>query len=127
MRSGVCLLHGLFKPGMSIRMLAPNNPEMPTRTRGPITFNPQEMPTLQRNLFPGTGHMVTRQDNWAFRRQTPQYLQPRELGDLSFRFDAASLRYRKVFEQLVERQRHGDFSYAGDGDPGRDVTTELGL
>ena len=126
-RSGVCLLHGDFDPGMSIRMIAPNNPEMATRTRQPLTFNPQKMPTLQRNLFAGTGHIVSRQDNWAFRRQTPQYLQPRELGDLSSRFDAAGLRYRKVYQQLVERQKGGDFSYDADGDPGRDVTSELGV
>ena len=127
-RSGVCLLHGRYTPGMSIRMISPNNPEMPTRTRQPVTFDPQEMPTLQRNLFAAAvGHMVSRQDNWAFQRQTPQYLQPRELGDLSSRFDAAGLRYRKMFQQLVERQKRGDFSYDADGDPGRDVTTELGV
>ena len=51
-RSGVCVLHGDFNPGMSMRMLHPCNPETPTRTRTPVTYNPAHMPALGRLMFP---------------------------------------------------------------------------
>jgi hypothetical protein len=124
-RSGVCVLHGDFNPGMDIRMLHPCNPETPFRCRTPVTFNPQNMPTLGRNLFPFVAHMVGRQDNWALRPQNRTYVQPRPNSDLSSRFDKAGLRYRKVFQALVARQQEGDTSYLDD--PARDVTEELGL
>jgi Vanillate O-demethylase oxygenase C-terminal domain len=126
-RSGVCLLHGDFNPGMDIRMLHPVNPESNTRCRTPVTFNPKEMPLLGRLAFPRSAHIVGRQDNWALRSQNAAYLRPRQLSDLSSRFDKADLRYRKVYQQLIGRQREGDYSYLADGDPGRDVREELGL
>ena len=127
-RSGVCFTHGDFNPGMSIRQLAPNNPEMPNRTRQPLTFDAAHVPALVRHSFAAVaGHMVARQDNWAFREQLAQYVEPRENNDLSSRFDTAGLRYRKVFQRLVERQAAGDLSYLADGDPGRDVRSAMGL
>jgi len=127
LRSGVCVLHGNYTPGMSIRMLHPCNPETRSRTRTPVTFNPQDMPALGRALFPFSAHMVGRQDNWAVRVQNESYMRPRPNSDLSSRFDKAGLRYRKVYQALVARQQQGDFSYLADGDPGRDTTKELGL
>lgn len=124
-RSGVCVLHGDFNPGMDIRMLHPCNPETAFRSRTPVTFNPRNMPALGRHLFPMVAHMVGRQDNWAMRPQNRTYVQPRPNSDLSSRFDKAGLRYRKVFSELAARQQVGDTSYRDD--PGRDVTEELGL
>jgi hypothetical protein len=127
-RSGVCVLHGDFNPGLDMRMLHPCNPESATRCRTPVSFNPQGIPTVARNMMgPLLAHMVGRQDNWAMRKQNRTYVQPRPNSDLSSRFDKAGLRYRKVFQQLVARQQEGDTSYLADGDPGRDVTDELGL
>jgi phenylpropionate dioxygenase-like ring-hydroxylating dioxygenase large terminal subunit len=126
-RSGICVLHGDFNPGMSIRMLHPCNPETRTRTRTPVTYNPTHMPAFARALFPLSAHVVGRQDNWAVRKQSPLYQRETAQRDLSSRFDKAGLRYRKVYEALVARQRDGDFSYLPDGDPARDVTEELGL
>jgi phenylpropionate dioxygenase-like ring-hydroxylating dioxygenase large terminal subunit len=126
-RSGVCVLHGDFNPGMSIRMLHPVNPETRSRCRTPVTFNPQHIRPIGRALFPLMGHVVGRQDNWAIREQNRSYLQPRPNSDLSSRFDKAGLRYRKVYQQLVERQQGGDFSYLPDGQPSRDTSEELGL
>jgi len=127
-RSGVCVLHGDFNPGMDMRMLHPVNPETPNRCRTPVMFNPQSVPAYARALIgPLFAHMVGRQDNWALRWQNSSYVQPRPDSDLSSRFDKAGLRYRKVFQQLVARQRQGDFSYQADGDPARDVREELGL
>jgi hypothetical protein len=35
------------------------------------------------------------------------------------------VRYRKVFNDLAERQQRGDYAYLPDGDPARDVSEEL--
>lgn len=126
-RSGVCVLHGDFNPGMSMRMLHPCNPETTTRTRTPVTYNPKYMPALARQLFSLTSHVVGRQDNWAVRKQNANYLDAEDDRDLSSRFDKAGLRYRKVYAALVARQQSGDYSYLADGDPGRDVTEALGI
>ncbi|BCQ07398.1 hypothetical protein JMUB5695_00819 [Mycobacterium heckeshornense] len=126
-RSGVCVLHGDFNPGMSIRMLHPCNPETTNRTRTPVTYNPKFMPAIARALFPLSSHLVGRQDNWALRKQNANYMGTEDTRDLSSRFDKAGLRYRKVYSALVARQQAGDFSYLDDGNPGRDISDVLGI
>lgn len=130
-RSGLCVLHGDFNPGMSMPMIHPTNPESPTRCRVPATFNPRHMPAWGRALFALSAHPVGRQDNWALRRQNANYIdspQSREVkGDMSSRFDKAGLRYRKLYQQLVARQQDGDFSYLPDAGIARDTSEELGI
>lgn len=126
-RSGVCLLHGDFRPGMSVRMLHPATPETRYRSRTAVSFNVQKCSPVVRQLFPKVAHIVGRQDNWALAPQDPNYGPEIEWRDENSRFDAAGLRYRKVYQALVDRQRAGDFSYLADGDPGRDVVRELRL
>ncbi|WP_018636354.1 hypothetical protein [Parafrankia elaeagni] len=126
-RSGVCLLHGDFRPGMSVRMVHPANPESTNRCRTTVSFNPQRGPAWARAMMPLSAHLVGRQDNWALKPQNSLYLRPDGEKDLNSRFDTAGLRYRRLFLALVERQIRGDTSYLADGDPGRDVTAELGL
>lgn len=126
-RSGLCVLHGDFNPGMSMRMLHPCNPETATRTRTPVTYNPMYLPWIARQLFAQTSHIVGRQDNWAVRKQNQNYMEAGDDRDLSSRFDKAGLRYRKLYSALVERQNAGDYSYLDDGDPSRDMTDALGL
>jgi hypothetical protein len=124
-RSGVCLLHGDFMPGMSVRMLHPCNPETQRRTRTAVTFNVQKCSPVVRNMFPLVAHVVGRQDNWAIKPQNRKYLDGDSHRDENSRFDAAAVRYRKVFNDLVARQQNGDFAYLPDGDPARDVSEEL--
>jgi len=126
-RSGVCILHGDYNPGPSIRMLHPCNPETKTRSRTPVSYNPKYIPWFAREMFPFTDHMVGKQDNWALRPQNIHYVRHEDEKDLSSRFDRAGLRYRRVYQDLVARQQKGDFSYLVDGDPGRDVTEEMGI
>lgn len=126
-RSGLCLLHGDFNPGMSMRMMQPGTPETNRRTRTLVSYNPQHMPQAARLMFPLVTHVVGRQDNWAVRGQNTQYIEGDGGRDLSSRFDKAGLRYRRVYSELVARQTAGDYSYLPDGDPGRDVSDELGL
>jgi hypothetical protein len=112
---------------MSMRMMQPVNPETNTRTRSLVTYNPQHMPQAARLMFPLVTHMVARQDNWAVRSQNAHYIDDDGARDLSSRFDKAGLRYRKVYSELVARQSADDYSYLPDGDPGRDISEELGL
>jgi len=128
-RSGLCVLHGDFNPGMSMPMIHPTNPESRTRCRVPALFNPRYMPGFARAVFPLSAHPVGRQDNWAIRKQNAQYVGARahDQRDLSSRFDKAGLRYRKVYQQLAARQRDGDFSYLPDAEIARDTSEELGI
>jgi Vanillate O-demethylase oxygenase C-terminal domain len=126
-RSGVCILHGLYEPGISVRMVHPCNPESTTRTRTPVAYNPQNCGLLPRRLFPMSTHFVGRQDNWAMKVQNEQYLRESPVKDLNSRFDRAGLRYRKVYQELVDRQLTGDTSYLADGDPAADITKLMAL
>jgi phenylpropionate dioxygenase-like ring-hydroxylating dioxygenase large terminal subunit len=126
-RSGVCVLHGDYDPGISVRMLHPVNPESATRCRTTVTYNPKHCPTLMRNMFPLATHMVGRQDNWAIREQNASYIRDVDQKDLNSRFDRAGIRYRKVYQELVARQQRGDCSYLADGDPARDIYEEMNL
>jgi Vanillate O-demethylase oxygenase C-terminal domain len=111
---------------LDIRMAHPCTPESPWRTRTPLTLDIRG-PRLPVRLFGKTPHVITRQDNWALRPQNRAYLLPRPNSDLSSRFDKAGLRYRKLHQQLVARQADGDTAYLPDGDPGRDVRSDLGM
>ena len=127
-RNGVCLLHAIYTPGMDVRMMQPVNPEMPTRSRTLVTFDTRNAPAIVRRAMPLiTPRSVGSQDEWALRPQNLSYLRPSAQKDQSSRFDRAGLRYRKVYQDLVARQKAGDFSYLPDGDPARDVTEELAL
>jgi phenylpropionate dioxygenase-like ring-hydroxylating dioxygenase large terminal subunit len=126
-RSGLCILHGDFNPGMSIRLMQPCNPETATRTMCPITVDPQKMPLLARQAFPWLTHVINRQDNWATRAQNDNYFKSLEQRDLSSRFDKAGLRFRKLYNALAARQQADDYSYLADGDPGRDISDLLGV
>ena len=74
-RSGVCILHGDFNPGLSIRMVHPANPESSSRTRTLVTYNPKGEPAWALKAFSLTSHMVGRQDNWAMKEQNKFYVQ----------------------------------------------------
>jgi phenylpropionate dioxygenase-like ring-hydroxylating dioxygenase large terminal subunit len=126
-RSGVCILHGDFNPGISVRMLHPANPEDATRCRTNVTYNPKHCPEFARRAFTLTSHTVARQDNWAMREQNKFYIQENDMKDLNSRFDRAAVRYRKVYQDLVARQQQGDYAYSDEGHPSRDIYDEMGL
>ena len=127
-RSGVCVLNVDFDPGVDVHMVHPCTPESPYRTRTNYTFNPQHCSRPARYLFPTAAHLIGSQDNYATKPQNKLYQTERSaVPDMNSRFDAAGLRYRKVYQELVDRQTKGDFSYHDDGHPGRDVRKELDL
>src|SRR5271155_249892 len=126
-RSGACIIHGDFNPGISVRLFQPVTPESANRCRGTTTLNPQHCSKLARNLFPLNAHVVNREDNRVLRVQNRYYVDDVDRKDLSSRFDRAAVRYRRVYQDLVARQAKGDFGYLPDGDPARDIREELGL
>jgi len=132
LRSGVTILHGHFKPrseeeAFSVRLFHPNVPESKVRTHLPFTFNPKGANWFARNSFPQVTHIVAPQDDRMMRAQNPRYLEEEDSTDVSSRFDAAGLMYRKRMRQLVERQMAGDFSYRSDCDPGADISKLMGV
>ncbi|HEY1970169.1 MAG TPA: hypothetical protein VGH89_19610, partial [Pseudonocardia sp.] len=96
------------------------------RMRSAYTFNSRHCVRPARYLFPTAAHLVASQDNYAAKPQNVLYQteEPR-VRDMNSRFDAAGLRYRKVYQELVARQQQGDFGYRDD--PGRNVRDELEL
>lgn len=82
-RSGVFVLYGDFAPGMSMPILHPCNPERPTQARVPAVFNPQNVPSITRWLFPRLTKVVGHQNNWAIRRQNTNDLSSDDNPDLA--------------------------------------------
>jgi nitrite reductase/ring-hydroxylating ferredoxin subunit len=58
--------------------------------------------------------LVSLQDNRMLRGQFPAYQRDDPRVDRSVASDVAGLRFRKLREQMAERQRAGDFAYAPD-------------
>lgn len=127
-RSGVCIINADWDPGLDVYLVHPNTPESPYRTRTSYTFNPQHCAPAARYMFPTAAHLVGSQDNYAEKPQNQIYqYEQSAVPDMNSRFDAAGLRYRKVYNELVSRQLSGDFGYRDDGHPGRDIRAELDL
>lgn len=127
-RSGVCVLNVDWDPGLDVYMVHPCIPENPYRSRTSYTFNPQHCSQAGRYLFPTAAHLVGHQDNYATKPQNVLYqTEHTPEPDMNSRFDAAGLRYRKVYQELVSRQQQGDFGYRDDGHPSRDIRAELDL
>src|SRR3546814_5322397 len=67
-----------------------------------------------RYLFPLASYKIGPQDDYALRPQAPRYHHEIKRRDLHSRFDAASVRYRAMVTQILERQSRGDYSYESD-------------
>jgi hypothetical protein len=124
-RSGVILTHIAWDPGVELFSCMPANPESPTRSRTPGYMILASGGWATPLFAPLGGHIIGRQDNYALGPQNHGYVESPNRRDVSSRFDKAGLRYRKVYQSLVERQFNGDYEYRADGEPSRDVTREL--
>lgn len=127
LRSSVCISYARFRPGYDVPNVQPFLPVGRDRCRADVAFNTSKMPPLLQKGVMTLPLRVTPQDNSVVRPQTPRYYEPSERRDLHSRFDTPGNRYRFQMEQLAERQRQGDFSYASDADTGRDITDILGM
>ncbi len=127
LRSNVCVSYPRFRPGYDVPNLQPFLPVGRHRSRGDVTFNTTAAPAPFRYVMPRIAFIIQPQDNSLVRPQNPCYFDPGDRPDLHSRFDTPGTRYRFQMEQLAARQRRNDFAYGADADPGRDITTLLGM
>ncbi len=125
-RSGMCFLHSHYSNAPSMPLMQSNTPESSRLTRANFAFGTQQTddPAFRRQ-WPATAAMVAAQDNSVLAPQNPRYVDAPEGADLSTRFDAAGLEFRKRYNALVERQKRGDFSYLSDAEDGSDIAEIL--
>jgi hypothetical protein len=124
-RSGVILTHIQWDPGVELFSCMPANPESPARSRTPGYMILVTGGWAKPFFAPLGGHIIGRQDNFALLPQNRGYVAGPQRRDASSRFDKAGLRFRKVYQSLLERQLTGDYGYGIDGDPARPVETDL--
>lgn len=121
-RSGVCFLHSHYTSAPSMPLMQTNTPESRFQTRASVVFGVQQCtsPTYRR-AWPSTGPIVAAQDEAMLDPQNDRYVLAPARADLSTRFDAAGLQFRQRYNDLVERQRAGDYAYRPDYLDGNDV------
>jgi len=127
LRSGVTILHGEWKPGLTVRLFHPDLPVNPQMTKNNYTFNSKNGNALVRTFFPLVSPIIGGQDDRMLKVQNPRYLLEEDRPDMSSRFDTGGLTFRRRYKALVERQRQGDFSYLPDGDPSIDIAKLLDM
>src|SRR3546814_249445 len=126
-RSHVAAIFSRFEPGMDVRLLHCSTPE--TRDSNTINFIQNTMGARRpyRYLFPLASYKIGPQDDYALRPQAPRYHHEIKRRDLHSRFDAASVRYRALVTQILERQSRGDYSYESDEIISGDKSEILGI
>jgi phenylpropionate dioxygenase-like ring-hydroxylating dioxygenase large terminal subunit len=121
-RSGVCFLHSHYSSAPSMPLMQTNTPESRFQTRASVVFGVQQCSApAYRRAWPRTGPIVAAQDEAMLDPQNERYLFAPNRADLSTRFDAAGLHFRKRYNDLVERQRAGDHAYRPDYFDANDV------
>jgi phenylpropionate dioxygenase-like ring-hydroxylating dioxygenase large terminal subunit len=113
-RNHVAAIYSRFDPGLDVKLLHCSTPE--TRDSNTVNFiqNTSEARRPYRYLFPLASYKIGPQDDYVLRPQAPRYHHEIERRDLHSRFDTASVRYRSLVEQILERQSRGDYSYESD-------------
>ncbi|RKP45985.1 aromatic ring-hydroxylating dioxygenase subunit alpha [Trinickia fusca] len=126
-RSSVALAYGRYTPGVDLKLFHPCVSESRDRCRLNFAINSTSAPVPLRFLMPKTPYIVGPQDNVMVGPQSGRYAEAAGRRDLFSRFDGAGARYRFLLQQIAKRQDAGDFSYAADANPGRDVRALLGM
>jgi len=126
-RSHVAAIYSRFDPGADVRLLHCSTPE--TRDSNTVNFIQDTRGARRpyRYLFPMASYKIVQQDNYALRPQAPRYHEEIRRRDLHSRFDAASVRYRALVQDILERQQRGDYSYESDDLISGDKSDILGL
>jgi len=125
-RSGVCFLHSHSSEAPSIPLMQSNTPESTALTRANFVFGVQQTTNRQyARDWPKTAPIIAQQDESVLNPQNPRYLGQSPRPDCSTRFDAAGLHFRRRYNDLVERQKNGDFDYAPDIAEGSDLAEIL--
>jgi phenylpropionate dioxygenase-like ring-hydroxylating dioxygenase large terminal subunit len=125
-RSGVCFLHTHYSSAPSIPLMQSNTPESVSLTRANYVFGVQQTEHAgYAKAWPKTASIIAQQDEAVLNPQSRRYIGQAPRPDLSTRFDAAGLHYRKLHNSLVVRQTRGDFSYLPDTADGSDLAEIL--
>lgn len=126
-RSHVAAIYSRFEPGVDVRLLHCSTPE--TRDSNTVNFiqDTSDAKRPYRYLFPLASYKIGPQDDYALRPQASRYHHAIRRRDLHTRFDAASIRYRALVADLVERQGRGDYSYEADDLISGDKRAVLGM
>jgi hypothetical protein len=126
-RSHVAAIYSRFDPGLDVKLLHCSTPE--TRDSNTVNFiqNTSGARRPYRYLFPLASYKIGPQDDYALRPQAPRYHHQIERRDLHSRFDVASVRYRSLVGQILERQSRGDYSYESDEIISGDKSEILGI
>jgi phenylpropionate dioxygenase-like ring-hydroxylating dioxygenase large terminal subunit len=120
-RSGLTVIKSMANPGFGLEAVVPHCPASPTLTTAPMLLDSASMRGLGKLAITKISPIVVRQDARVVKKQNENYLRGELHRDLSSRFDKATLRYRKVHNELAARQAAGDYSYLSDGDPTRNI------
>lgn len=114
-RSGVCFLHSHYSSAPSMPLMQSNTPESRILTRANFAFGIQQTDDARfAREWPRTATIIGQQDESVLNPQNARYLMKAPHRDLSTRFDAAGLHYRKRHMEMVARQQQGDTSYLPD-------------
>jgi Vanillate O-demethylase oxygenase C-terminal domain len=113
-RSHVAAIYSRFDPGLDVKLLHCSTPE--TRDTNTVNFiqNTTDARLPYRYVFPLASYKIGPQDDYVLRPQAPRYHHEIDRRDLHTRFDTASVRYRFLVGQILERQSRGDFTYESD-------------
>jgi phenylpropionate dioxygenase-like ring-hydroxylating dioxygenase large terminal subunit len=126
-RNSVVLAYGRCSPGVDLKLFHPCVPESRRQCRLNFTLDSRCAPFPLRYMMPLTPYVLVPRENVAAAAPSSGYAGPSSRRDSSSRFDGADARYREVALQLAQRQFAGDFGYAADAHPGRDVRALLGM
>jgi hypothetical protein len=113
-RSHVAAIYSRFEPGLDVKLVHCSTPE--TRDTNTVNFiqNTTDAKVPYRYVMPLASYKIGPQDDYALRPQAPRYHHAIDRRDFHTRFDTASVRYRSLVEQILQRQSRGDYSYESD-------------
>jgi phenylpropionate dioxygenase-like ring-hydroxylating dioxygenase large terminal subunit len=126
-RSHVAAIYSRFDPGLDVKLVHCSTPETCDSNTVNFIQNTSEARAPYRYIFPLASYKIGPQDDYVLRPQAPRYHRETERRDLHSRFDAASVRYRFLVGQILERQSRGDYAYESDEIISGDKSEILGI
>ena len=126
-RSHVAAIHSRFEPGLPVNLVHCSTPETAHSNRVNFIQNTSDARRPYRYVFPLASYKIGQQDDDALEPQSPRYFEHIQRKDLHSRFDEASQCYRRLVQEILERQSKGDYSYESDELMSGDKTKELGI
>jgi phenylpropionate dioxygenase-like ring-hydroxylating dioxygenase large terminal subunit len=126
-RSHVAAIYSRFEPGLEVRMVHCGVPETCSSNRVQFIQNTMQARRPYRYIFPLASYKIAAQDDAMLMPQESNYHRKIARRDYHSRFDTASIRYRALVQEILDRQSRGDYSYESDELISGDKTRELGV